>query len=207
MRAYVVRHGVTSETGTVLSGRLPGVALSEDGRHAAEAVARNLTDVRFAAAYSSPIQRCRETAAIVAQPHGLRPVIERALVEADYGRWSGRTLKSLYKLKAWGDLMRAASRFRFPDGETLREVQHRAVAVLEGLATTHGKADVLVVTHSDVIRSLVCHYLGVPLDLIHRVHVGPTSLTLIELHKGGMVRVPVVNQTFRITEDREVSRG
>lgn len=200
MRAFIVRHGVTEETGSVLSGRLPGVALSEKGRSAAETVALELADAKWAAAYTSPVQRCKETADIVAKPHGLKPRVRRGFIEADYGRWSGRQLKSLYKLKAWGELMRAAGRFRFPEGETLSEVQFRAVAALEALATDHAKEDVLVVSHSDVIRALVCHYLGSPLDLIHRIHVGPTSLTVIELYKGGMVRVPVVNQTFRRPE-------
>ena len=191
-----MRHGVTRETGTLLTGRLPGVGLSDTGQAAARSTAEQLIDAKWAAAYTSPVQRCRETATIVASPHGLRPTVERRFIEADYGRWSGRQLKSLYKLKAWGDLMRSASRFRFPDGETLGEVQARAVAALENVAAHHPKDDVLIVSHSDVIRSLICNYLGIPLDLIHRIHVSPTSLTIIELYKGGMVRVPVVNQTF-----------
>ncbi len=196
MRALLVRHGVTSETGTILTGRLPGVALSDRGRMQARVVADRIAEAKVAAIYSSPIRRCRETARILGEPHDLTPITERRFIEADYGRWSGRPLKDLAKLKAWQGLMTSPARFRFPEGETLTEVQDRAVAAIEELATAHGDQQVMVVTHADVIRTLLCHYLGTPLDLIHRLHVGPTSLTVIELLPAGGVLVPVVNRAF-----------
>lgn len=193
MRALLVRHAVTSETGSVLSGRLPGVALSDRGRIDARRLADMLADHELAAVYSSPIRRCRETARLIGDVHGLTPITERRFIEADYGRWSGRQLRDLSRLKAWQRLMTAPARFRFPEGETLTEVQIRAVAGLEDLAAAHGDQKVVVVSHADVIRALLCHYLGTPLDLIHRLHVGPTSVSMVELDADGGVRVPVVN--------------
>lgn len=196
MRALLIRHGVTAETGKILTGRLPGVPLSDRGRLDARVVAHRLAETKVAAVYSSPIRRCRETARIIAEPHDLTPLTDRRLVEADYGRWAGRQLKDLAKLKAWQRLMAAPARFRFPDGETLTEVQNRAVSAVEELAATHGDETVMVVSHSDVIRALLCHYLGTPVDLIHRLHVGPTSLSIVDLGPAGGVHVPVVNQRF-----------
>lgn len=196
MRALLVRHGVTAETGKVLTGRRPGVPLSDRGKLEVRAVAGRLAEMSVAAVYSSPIRRCRETARILSEPHELTPLTDRRLVEADYGNWSGRQLKDLGKLKAWQHLMAAPARFRFPDGETLTEVQDRAVAALEELADTHGDEQVVLVSHADVIRTLLCHYLGTPLDLIHRLHVAPTSLSVIDLSQTGSVQVPVVNRSF-----------
>jgi broad specificity phosphatase PhoE len=193
----LVRHGVTAETGRVLTGRLPGVALSDVGRLDARVVAEHLAGENVDAVFTSPIRRCRETARIVAEPHDLTPVTDRSFIETDFGRWSGRTLKDLGRLKSWGRLMTSASRFRFPDGETLGEVQARSVAGLERVAETVGNGTIIVVSHADVIRTLLCHYLGTPLDLIHRLHVAPTSLSVVELDTSGTVRVPTVNQTFR----------
>ncbi len=201
MRALLVRHGVTAETGKVLTGRLPGVALSDRGRLDARVAAQRLTKREIVAVYSSPIRRCRETARIIATPHGLTPLTDRGFVEADYGTWSGRTLKDLARLKAWGRLMESASRFRFPEGETLHEVQARAVAALESLASLHGDVEVAIVSHADVIRALLCNYLGMPVDLIHRLHVGPTSLSVVELTAAGPVLVPVVNHAFEALEE------
>jgi probable phosphoglycerate mutase len=193
MRLYLIRHAVTAETGRRLSGRIPGIALSSEGRDMATALAEHLSSVSFKAIYSSPIERCRETAGIVAAGRRIRPRVDKAFIEADYGKWSGRSLKSLYKLKAWGSLMTSASRFRFPEGETLEEVQRRAVAGVERLALEHGDSPVAVSSHADVIRAVLAHYLGTPLDLIHRLDVLPASVSIIDLHSSGAVRVPVVN--------------
>ncbi len=196
MRALLVRHGLTGETGRILSGRLAGLGLSDRGRLDARVIADYLAGREVAAIYTSPVQRCRETARMIAGPHTLAPLTDRRLIEADYGRWAGRTLKDLQRLKAWQRLMAHASRFRFPEGETLTEVQVRAVAAFEELALKHGDETVIVVSHADVIRTLLCHYLGTPLDLIHRLQVGPTSLSIIELNSDGAVRVPVVNHVL-----------
>lgn len=193
MRLYLIRHAVTAETGRRLSGRIPGITLSSEGREMAAALAEHLASVPFKAIYSSPIERCRETADIVAAGRRIRPRVDKAFIETEYGKWSGRSLKSLYKLKAWGSLMASASRFRFPEGETLEEVQRRAVAGVEQLAHKHHNSTVAVASHADVIRAVLAHYLGTPLDLIHRIDVLPASVSTIDLHPSGAVRVPVVN--------------
>ena len=157
--------------------------------------ARALQGLRPATLLTSPIERCRETAAILAGGWGVKPKVDRSFIEADYGAWSGRKLASLYKLKAWGELMASPSRFRFPDGETLLEVQRRAVAGCERLAGAHRRNDtIVVVSHADVIRTVLVHYLGMPLDLVHRIHVRPAGRSLIELGSGGPPRVPIVNE-------------
>jgi probable phosphoglycerate mutase len=192
MRLYLIRHAVTAETGQRLSGRVSGIHLSPDGQEMAAAAAELLSSTRFEAIYTSPIERCHETATAIASGRRLQPKRHKAFIEADYGHWSGRPLKSLYKLKAWQSLMVAASRFRFPDGETLGEVQTRAVAGVEQLASEH-RGTVAITSHADVIRAILVHYLGAPLDLIHRIDVLPASVSIVELHSSGGVRVPVVN--------------
>jgi probable phosphoglycerate mutase len=195
MQLNLIRHAVTAETGVTLSGRIAGIPLSEEGREMAGRAARALDDVRPSALFTSPIERCRETASILGAGWGLKPTVDRGFIEADYGAWSGRKLASLYRLKAWGRLMGSASRFRFPDGETLEEVQRRAVAATERIAAASRKdATVVVVSHADVIRALLAHYLGMPLDLIHRLDVRPASLSVVHLVADQPPRVAVVNQ-------------
>lgn len=199
MRLYLIRHAVTAETGVTLSGRLPGIPLSLDGRQMAETTADALASVRPTALLTSPVERCRETASILGSEWGLKPKVDKSFIEADYGTWSGRKLRSLYGLKAWSRLMASASRFRFPDGETLEEVQRRAVARVEKLVVEQRKdATVAVVSHADVIRATLVHYLGTPLDLIHRIHVAPASVSVIELVADLPPRVLVVNQGTRL---------
>src|SRR5205085_1968732 len=67
----LARHAVTAETGSMLSGRKPGIDLSDKGREQAEALAARLASLPLKAVYASPIERTMQTAAPVAAQHGL----------------------------------------------------------------------------------------------------------------------------------------
>jgi probable phosphoglycerate mutase len=193
MKLILVRHAITAETGRRLSGRNPGIPLSAAGVAATAEVAISLTGMGASAVYASPIQRCRETATILARPHGLKPRIRQGLIEVDYGAWSGRTLRSLYRLRAWKSLMEDPVGFRFPGGETLDEVRRRAVHTVERLAGKHEEETVLAVSHGDVIRSIVAHSLNGATDLIHRLHVGPLGITILETTPNGRLHLNILN--------------
>ena len=70
---------------------------------------------------------------------------------------------------------------RFPGGEGLREMQTRVVSELEDLRARHAKQTVAIVSHADVIKAAVAHYVGLHLDLFQRLMVAPASLTVLEL--------------------------
>jgi probable phosphoglycerate mutase len=192
-RLLLIRHAPTAETGVRLTGRLPGVSLSEQGRTAAAALGERLASTRIHAVYTSPIERTRETADAIARHQRLEPIGHDGLLEVDYGDWSGRTLRSLYRLKAWRTVQFAPSRMRFPNGESLTEAQARGVAACEEAAARHPRRTVALVTHGDIIRSAVAHFLGEPLDLFQRVTVAPASVTVIDLDDGRPPRVVAVN--------------
>lgn len=192
-RILLVRHAPTPETGTRLTGRLPGVSLGARGIEDARAVARRLADLKLAAVYSSPIERTWETAAEIAGVHGLEPIPEDGLLEVDYGAWSGRTLKSLYRLKAWRTVQLTPSRMTFPGGESLLDAQARAVAAVERISARHPRATVVAVTHADVIKAVLAHHLGAPLDQFQRIGASPASVSVIELPVEGPPRVVAVN--------------
>ena len=192
-RLILARHASTAETGRRLTGRLPGVGLTPEGIEQAAALTGSLTGTTIERIYTSPARRCRETARILAEPHGLTPVPYRSLIEVDYGSWSGRALGSLRRTKLWQLLHTSPTRVRFPGGESIIDVHARTVGACEELATAHRGATLLLVTHGDVIRIAAAHYLGVPLDLYQRLSVAPASLTTIDLPEGGPPRLFSVN--------------
>lgn len=192
-RVLLVRHAPTPETGKKLTGRLPGVSLDGRGLEIARRTADQLSDVKLKAVYSSPIERTWETALEVCVPHRLAPIPEDGVLEVDYGSWSGRTLKSLYQLKAWKVVQLTPSRMTFPNGENLADAQRRAVAAIDRIAATHSKETVAVVTHADIIKAVVAHHLGTPLDLFQRIGVAPASVTVIDIPKEGSPVVLAVN--------------
>ena len=199
---FLVRHGVTPHTGHKLSGWMPGIHLSDEGRAEAEAAAEQLASVDFKAIYSSPIDRCRETAEIVAAPHKLRVVQDDALGEVEYGNWTNRSLKSLMRTKLWTTVQRWPSAMRFPDGESLRDVQVRAVDYLEEIRAEHPKHKVCCVSHGDVIKLLLAHYLGVHIDLYQRIVVGPASISVISLTEYGPHILTMNQMPARATQAR-----
>jgi probable phosphomutase (TIGR03848 family) len=175
----LLRHAVTEHTGARLSGWLPGLHLSEAGREQAGALAGRLAPVPLDALYASPLERCQETAAAVAEPRGLKIESLDDLGEVRYGDWTGRTLKELAKEPLWKVVQATPSAARFPEGESLYAMQARAVQAVERLREAHPKQTVAVCSHADVIKAVVCHYLGMHLDLFQRVVVSPASVTAI----------------------------
>lgn len=181
----LVRHGTTPTTGTRLYGRKPGVHLSEQGKAEAEVTAAHLAGMKLAAVYSSPMERAQETAKAIARPHKLRLRVHEDLNEVDYGDWTDRTLASLRKRKDWAVIQQTPSRFTFPGGESMRGASSRIVDAVEALAAEHKAKDtIVVVSHADLIRMLIAHFSGTPLDLFQRLMVSPASVTTIHLAPG-----------------------
>jgi probable phosphomutase (TIGR03848 family) len=173
----LLRHGVTEHTGARLSGWMPGLHLSEAGREQARGLAERLGPVALDAVYSSPLERCQETAAVVAEAKGLKVSTLEDVGEVRYGDWTGRAIKELAKEPLWKLVQATPSAARFPEGESLYEMQARSVQALERLREAHPSQTVAVCSHADVIKAVTCHYLGMHLDLYQRVVVAPASVT------------------------------
>ena len=182
---WLVRHGVTSHTGHRLSGWMPDVHLTDEGRVQADATAELLARMNLEAVYSSPIDRTRETAAAIAARHGLPVRTRRTIGEVEYGKWTNRSFKVLSRQKLWSVVQRWPSAVRFPDGETLREVQSRAIGELEKIAEQHPNGMVCVVSHADVIKLVLAHYLGIHIDLFQRIVIAPGSVSGVKLTPDG----------------------
>ena len=186
-RLVLVRHAVTAETGPKLSGRSPGIDLSDKGVGQAEATATRLAALPVSAVYASPIERTRQTAEHIAKCHGLDVQPLPGVLEADYGDWTGGVIVDLAKTEEWRVVQVAPSRARFPNGESIREMQARTIAALDDVVIRHPHETVVVVSHADPIKSAIAHYTGVHLDLFQRVHVSPASVTVFDFHTFGVM--------------------
>ena len=95
------------------------------------------------------------------------------VIEADYGDWTGGKIADLAKTDEWKVVQVAPSRARFPNGESIAEMQARMVAALDDVVAAHPNETVVVVSHADPIKSAIAHYTGMHLDLFQRLHVSP----------------------------------
>lgn len=182
----LVRHGLTAMTGPVLAGHTPGVHLDERGAGQAAALAERLRPVPLAALVTSPLDRCRETAAAIAADRPVEVDVDCRLAEVHYGDWTGRPLKELAKEPLWAVVQQhpSAAVFPGPEGEGLAATQARAVAALrewDATVTERSGPDAvwLACSHGDVIKALLADALGLHLDLFQRIAVDPCSVSVI----------------------------
>jgi probable phosphomutase (TIGR03848 family) len=181
----VVRHGLTASTGSALTGWQPGIGLDDRGRGQAARLAGRLAEMPLAAIVSSPLERCQQTAAAIAAgrdgPAGDVTADER-LGECRYGDWTGQPLKRLAKDPLWRVVQQHPSAVRFPgkDGESMLEMQQRAVSAIRDWNERLGRdATYLVCSHGDVIKAILADSLGMHLDMCQRIQVDPCSLSVI----------------------------
>jgi broad specificity phosphatase PhoE len=189
-RIFLLRHAhSTANEKGILAGRMPKVALSKEGLKQREELSFRLIGASFDQVISSPITRCIETI----KPIFESPTLIEEFQEVDYGDWTGKKMSSLYRNKSWRDIHRHPGSVRFPNGETLPEVQTRA---LRGLDTyLHPKSkNVLISTHADVVKVLILHALGTHINNIDKISIDNASFSIIEKN-GNEYRVLKVNDT------------
>ena len=189
----LIRHAAHVELGRFLSGRRRDVALSTEGLEQAEIVADLLSVEPISAIYSSPRERAYYTARSIAEPHDLKVTIADGLDEVDFGDWTGAAFDQLEGDAAWSDWNEARGSARPPSGESMTEATERAVAALAEIAADHNGGTVACVSHCDIIRGLIAHHLGLPLDHMLRFDVDPASVSRIALGAWG-ARIMTVNE-------------
>ncbi len=183
----LVRHGrTTANASGTLAGRLRGVRLDEVGTTQAERAGERIAAVPLTALVTSPLERCRQTARALAaaQPGSPTPRSDRALVECDYGEWQGRPLKELAREKLWRTVQAQPSAATFPGGESMAEMQARAVAAVRRHDAAAEDADGpgavwAAVSHGDLVKAILADALGLHLDLFQRIVVDPGSVSVV----------------------------
>ncbi|GAB4523621.1 MAG: histidine phosphatase family protein [Anaerolineae bacterium] len=179
----LIRHAVNDfvKTGR-LAGWTPEVHLNDEGKAQAEALGKRLADAPIRQIYASPLERTMETAQAVQQHHPHLSIVQNtAIGEVRYGDWEGAHIAALYTRKMWQVVQEYPSRARFPKGETMRGVQTRAVDEIERLVEIHPREMIVVVSHADLIKMVLAHYLGMHLDNFQRIVVSPASISTLSL--------------------------
>jgi probable phosphomutase (TIGR03848 family) len=178
-------HSVANEK-NLLAGRTPGIALSKTGRDQALQLVNRLGAITFDEIAVSPMQRCRETIDpwLASGDVKSRVVTDDSISEVDYGSWSGKSLASLRRKSQWKMVQDFPSQMVFPEGESLLEMQGRALSGFYRLNSVKGKGPRLLVSHGDVIKSIVAHCLGMHLDQFQRLVIEPASITIIDTDNG-----------------------
>ena len=207
MRLVLIRHAHSeSNASGVLSGRIPDIHLSAKGIKQAQQLADRLGNFPVAQVRISPMERCAETIDPWLQQHvakankNLAPTIDPRVNEVDYGIWSGKKLSSLSRKREWKTVQESPSRMYFPDGEGIAAMQARAMNAVHELAQLPQSKVAVIVSHGDVIKSIVASALGMHLDEFQRIIIDPASITVIE-YSGIKPRLLLLNDTRAVVTD------
>jgi broad specificity phosphatase PhoE len=191
---YFVRHGEHDRVDLTLCGRMPGVVLNAKGKEQAQAAGRRLAALQPLRIFSSPLERARQTADIIAEETGCPLEDAEALQEIDCGRWTGKAFEELHGDPRWKDWNEARSVTRPPAGEMMVEVQARVVGYLERLRALYQSARLVLVSHSDVIKTAILFHLGMSLDLFSRIEIAPGSISTLIVGDWG-AKLVALNET------------
>ena len=187
MRLVLIRHAHSEANAAgILSGRLPNVHLSEKGLKQAAELAKRLGSFPVSDLRISPMERCFETIApwintsVLPKRPNFEPIIDQELTEVDYGIWSGKKLAVLSRNKLWKIVQESPSRMYFPKGEGIAQMQARAMKSVHQAVSTKAKGSAVIVSHGDVIKSIVASALGMHLDEFQRIIIDPASISIID---------------------------
>jgi broad specificity phosphatase PhoE len=175
----LIRHG---ETDWNRSGRIMGlrpVPLNQNGITQAARLAIQLSALSSLHLYTSPMSRTKQTAEILAATLRATVTEEADLREIGVGDWEGHYWNEFDGHPARTDWYTSPHEVRPPGGETLAEVQQRAVAAVARILSLKERGPALLVTHADVIRTIVAHYLEMTLQTVRHLQIDHASVTTL----------------------------
>lgn len=183
---YLLRHAAHDDVGSYLAGRSPGVCLGPAGHAQASRLGERMRRENFVAILSSPRKRTRQTAQAVSIACEIGPVeVSDDLDEVDFGPWSGKSFDELNEDPTWRTWNDDRSRAMTPTGETMEHVRRRVCNCMQDLCAKHAGEGVVLVSHADVIKSAVCHVLGLAADGCFRFDVDPASVSVVAMGDWG----------------------
>lgn len=184
MSNYIfLRHGHSAANKSgLLTGQLPGIGLSNDGQKQAQALIERIGKKRIDFVHLSPIERCQLTINPWLNSKNSSSMtsleIEEGFTEIDFGQWSGMKLATLRRKPLWRDVQARPSAVTFPGGESFKKAQKRASQAFDEVRSIKGDKTHLIVSHSDTIKLVVAHELGMHLDEFQRLEISPASFTI-----------------------------
>jgi broad specificity phosphatase PhoE len=183
-KLVLVRHGQTDyNVQHLLPGQLPGIPLNSEGEREAKATADGLRPLPLSAIIASPLDRTMQTATYVNEGRALEIQQDRDLLDTDYGRFSGKNYLDLDKNdRAWARFMNRPT--YAPRGvESFAAVQSRAVRAAERWRAAEGAGEwVALVTHADLVKLIVAHYLHIPLESVPLFSMDNAAVSLLAFH-------------------------
>jgi broad specificity phosphatase PhoE len=178
----------------VLFGRVVDSPLDEHGQRQAQILAERLNSrLRLEFMAVSPRLRTRQTGARIAERAVCAFETNAAFDELDFGRWSSLSFSELQSDPVWREWNANRNTARTPAGDSINAVQDRAMYEMQALRIRFPRGPIAIVSHSEVIRSIVLRCLDLPAGHYQRLRIDPASVSCLEMDDE-FVRLESVNE-------------
>lgn len=192
-KLLLVRHATTSWHGQSRVLGQNDVPLDEKGLNQARDLALALEPIAIARILSSPLMRATQTAKALSIQANVGVTIDARLTDMRVGEWEGMTYSDLAERPDFQHFLQNPLTGTIPGGETILQACDRTLlAVSDAVQSFQAGEVVAIVTHSDIVRLLICHYLGASLALYTRFTVAPASVSIVSI-AGAAAKVVGIN--------------
>jgi alpha-ribazole phosphatase len=198
-KIILIRHGEVTWNRQACYTGWTDLALTEKGVAQAQSVAQRLASEPLEAVYSSDLQRARLTAEIIAAPHGLAPVVNADLRELNYGEWEGIAEVDLpvQYPELYAEWAANPAETSIPSGETFSQLLQRMSKAMSFIMDDHPDGTVAVVAHKSANRVILCHWLGVDINLYKRIEQDNAALNTA-IFTPDRVQIETINDTCHL---------
>ena len=158
MKLYVIRHGETMENANnCLVGRINS-SLTSKGKEQAKQVSNYFKDKKIDLIVSSPLDRCKETAQIIS--NGVSIIYSDKLLGRDHGKFTGKPKNSINFDEYWN----YNKNIQYKKAESVKKLYNRVATLIEELKEKYQNKNIIIVTHSGIMRVLYYYFKGIPED-------------------------------------------
>lgn len=184
---FFLRHGQAfNNTEKILAGRTPGVSLTETGINQAEKIAEFLKPLNISAIYSSPIERAKHTAEIVAKQSSIENTVDDRLIELDMGKFTGVPYDEIFSKhgNVFLKFYEGKAEIAHNGVETFLEVKKRISSMVDFVIKKHQDEKVVLVTHMDPIKAMLSTVMDLKAQSLFELIIQNASLNIFNEYQG-----------------------
>lgn len=190
MKIIIVRHGETEWNKEEIFRGGKNIPLNKNGLKQVKLLSKKLSDLKINRIFSSPLKRASQTSEEIAKFHNLNVEMENSLIDINFGRWEGMTLKEVKrkfpeKYKIW---VNNPENLKFPEGENLKNVRERVENFLqEKVFNLKEDSCIAVVSHRVINKIIILSLLGIPNKYFWNIKQDVATFTLFEKTRFGWI--------------------
>lgn len=201
-RIIFIRHGECEGNRVGLFRGRRDFPLNQNGLKQAELLRDEIRGFKLSAVYTSPLSRALVTAQIIAEPHGITPMIEEGFNNICLGPWEGRVKADIEREqpREWRIWVTVPEDLVLPGAERVDDVKARSFSALKGILPKHAGETIAIVTHRAVLKPLFAAMFDVNRPYFWKFHFDTASYSIVEYKEDRGFTLVLLNETKHLSD-------